>query len=223
MNTVFQRNELPNAYSMVDAASRIRPRRDGQHHFQKYFFLWTAFNNIYTTIAYHKGRTTQIRKRYDGTIETIANGNVNIPKVNLISEREQIHLTLDEFDDELKHRLITHECTKFFFNRIPAWQGKKIEYDAFGQRINGVINVNHTSNPEYPIWSPIDPQFYGEYLDNPNNEDNRSFLVKQVMDLLHTVRNNLMHGGKKMDDANDITVVENALPLLELIVSSFLK
>jgi hypothetical protein len=32
-----------------------------------------------------------------------------------------------------------------------------------------------------------------------------------------------MYGGKKFDDANDISVVENALPMLEIIVSSFTR
>ena len=31
-----------------------------------------------------------------------------------------------------------------------------------------------------------------------------------------------MHAGKKFDDANDIAVVENALPMLEMIVVSFI-
>jgi hypothetical protein len=32
-----------------------------------------------------------------------------------------------------------------------------------------------------------------------------------------------MLGGRKFDDANDISVVEHALPMLELIVSSFTR
>jgi len=60
-------------------------------------------------------------------------------------------------------------------------------------------------------------------LKNPDNEENRNFLARQIVDLLYTIRNNFMHGSKKLDDANDIKVVENALPMLELIVTSFTR
>ena len=223
MTTIFQRYELPIAYSMIAAARRIRPRRDGNHPFEQYFLFWTAFNNIYTTIAHSKGRRTKLKENEDGSIVTIANGNVNIPEVVIVSEREQIRLAFQEFDDDLKRTLILHKGTEYFVGRIPSWQGIKIEFDAFGQRVNGVINVNYTSDSQYPVWSPIDFQLFEEYLENPDNEDNKDFLARQIVDLLYTIRNNLMHGGKRFDDANDIAVVENALPMLELIVTSFTR
>ena len=223
MTTIFQRYDLPIAYSMIAAARRIRPRRDGNHPFEQYFLFWTAFNNIYTTIAHSKGRRTKIKENEDGSIVTIANGNVNIPEVVIVSEREQIRLAFQEFDDDLKRTLILHEGTEYFVGRIPSWQGIKIEFDAFGQRVNGVINVNYTSDSQYPVWSPIDFQLYEEYLENPDNEENRDFLAKQIVDLLYTIRINFMHGSKRFDDANDIAVVENALPMLELIVTSFTR
>jgi len=209
---------------MIAAARRIRPRRDGLHPFEQYFLFWTAFNNIYTTIAHREGCRTQIKENEDGSIVTIVNGNVNIPDVAVVSEREQIRLAFQEFVDDLKHTLILHKGTGYFVRRIPYWQGVPIEHDAFGQRVNGVINVDYTSESQYPVWSPIDLQHYEEYLKNPNNEENRNFLARQIVDLLYTIRINLMHGGKnKFDDANDITVVVNALPMLELIVMSFTR
>lgn len=207
---------------MIESARRIRPRRDGSHPFQQYFLFWTAFNNIYTTIAYGKGLRIQLKENEDGSIVRIANGNVKIPEVIPVSEREQIHLALQEFDHDLKHTLILHQGTKYFVGRIPYWQGKPIEYDALGQKINGVINVNHTIDSQYPVWSPIDFQHYEEYLEDRDNEENRNFLAGQILDLLYTIRRNLMHGGKKkFDDANDIKVVEHALSMLELIVTAF--
>ena len=223
MTTIFQRYDLPIAYSMIAAARRIRPRRDGNHPFEQYFLFWTAFNNIYTTIAHRKGRRTKIKENEDGSIVTIANGNVNIPEVVIVSEREQILLAFQEFDDDLKRTLILHKGTEYFVGRIPSWQGIKIEFDAFGQRVNGVINVNYTSDSQYPVWSPIDFQLYEEYLENPDNEEYGDLLAQQIVDLLYTIRINFMHGSKRFDDANDIAVVENALPMLELIVTSFTR
>jgi len=221
MTVVFESHELPIAHSMIAAANRVRPRRDGRHPYEKFFLLWTAFNNIYTTIADRQGYSTQLIVSDDGTVATCPNGNVRIPKVKPVREREQIYLALGEFDDKLKNKLILHESTKFFINRVPFWQGTRIEQDTFGQRVNGVINVSYTSSPDYPIWSPVDSQIYEGYLANPDNEEDRDFLTKQIIDLLYTVRKNLMHIGRKFDDANDISVVEHALPLLELIVGSF--
>jgi hypothetical protein len=221
MSVVFKRHELPIAYSMMAAADRVRPRRDGRHPFDKFFLLWTAFRNIYTIIAHRQGYRIELIVDDDGTIATYTNGNLRIPKVKAISEIEQIHLALGEFDNPLKNSLIIHPSTKFFAERIPAWEGTKIEHDALGQRLNGVINVNYTSRSDYPIWSPIDLQIYGEYLEDPKNEADRDFLTRQIVDLLYTVSQNLMHIGRSFSDANDITVPENALPLLEMIISAF--
>ena len=222
MTTIFRSQEVPIAYAMIAAAKRVRPRRDGQHPFQQYFLYWAAFDNIYTTIAHRSGRRTQLRRNDDGTIITTPNGNVNIPEVITVGEREKMRLALEAFSDDLKHALITHEGTAYFVRRVPFCDGNPIEQDAFGQRVNGVINVNHTTDSQYPVWSPIDIQVYEAYQEDPN-EESRNFVAGQIVDLLYTVRNNLMHAGKKFDDANDLNVVKNALPLLELIVSSFTR
>ena len=78
MTTIFQRYELPIAYSMIAAAKRIRPRRDGHHSFEQYFLFWTAFNNIYTTIAHRKGLRTQIKKNDDGSMSDVQQSYINI-------------------------------------------------------------------------------------------------------------------------------------------------
>jgi hypothetical protein len=218
----FQRGELQMAESMVEAARRIRPRRDGRHTYEQYFFYWTAFNHIYTTIANRKGRRTHLEKHEDGSIVTTANGNVNIPKAVVVSESEQIQLACEEFGDDLKQALILHEGTKYFVGRIPSWEGIQIEYDAFGQRINGVIKIHHTSDSQYPVWSPIDIQRYDNYLENPDDEEDRDFLTRQIVDLLQTVRDNFMHASRKFDDANDLKVVEHALPMLQSIAATYI-
>lgn len=223
MTATFEPYELPVAYSMIAAAKRLKPSRNGYHPFQKYFYYWTAFNNIYTTIAYSGNRSTTLKKRPDGSIATNTNGSVQIPKVQTVSEQEQIGLAFAEFDSDLRHRLVTHVNVGFFVKRTPSWHGTKIATDASGQRLNGVLNVNYTVEKDYPVWSPIDIQLYTDYLANPKNHKAGDFLAKQIVDLLYTVRCNLLHGGKRFDDANDVTVVENALPLLAMIVSAFTR
>ena len=208
---------------MIAAAKRLRPRRDGYHPFQKYIYYRTAFNNIYTTIAYAANRSTTLKRRPDGSIDTRLNGSVQIPKVQSVSEQEQIGLAFAEFDKIFRHQLVTHESVEFFVNRTPLWYGIAISTDAFGQRINGVLNVNYTVEEKYPVWSPIDVHSYSNYLLNHKDHEARDLLARQIVDLLYTIRCNLLHGGKRFDDANDETVVEKALPLLGMIVSAFTR
>lgn len=220
---IIKRHELPIAYLMIDAASRVKPRRDGRHPFDKFFLLWTAFSHIYRAIAQQKGVHTQLVEREDGSIETYANGHVKISKVIPVSENQQLSLAVQAMDDRLKHALIEHESTLFFLNRIPYWQGKPIEHDAFGQRVNGIINIAFTSRPDYPVWSPLDPQVYQTYLANPDRIQDRDFLAGQIVELLYTLSTNIMHISRDFDDGNDISVAQHALPLLEMIISSFTR
>ena len=216
-------NEIPIAYAMIAAAKRVRPRRDGGHPYQQYFFLWSAFVSIYEALAEGQGLKPQLKRNEDGSIITREAGNVNIPQVELIDEHEQIMLAASAFSPELRHNLITHESIHFFAHRIPYWQGKPLERDAWGQKLNGVINVKYTLDRQYPVWSPIDLQSYQDCIQNPEQSNSRDFLVGQIVDLLHTVRKNLVTIADKFDDSNDIAVVTHALPLLELIVASFTR
>jgi hypothetical protein len=206
---------------MIAAARRIKPRRDGRHPYDQYFLYWTAFNQVFATLAARQGLHTQLVTTQDGTVQTWANGNLKIPKVNPVSESDQMYIALHAFTEALKHDLILHESTKYFKHRIPSWQGEKIEFDAFGQRLNGVIHVGYTSSADYPVWSPIDLQIYETYVANQKDEAARDVLSKQVLDLLYTVRKNLMIFSRKFDDSNDFSVIRHALPLLQLIVAAF--
>jgi len=205
---------------MLETIQRIRPRRDGGHFYQQYFLYWTAFNNIYTVIAYKKGIHTQIKKRADGSVFTALNGNVHIPEIVEVTDKEQMYLALHEFND-LKQSLIRHKGTQYFLTRLPYWKGKPIEYDAFGQKVNGVLAINYMSDSQYPVWSPIDQKYYQAYIENPDNPEIRNFLAGQILDLLFTIRNNMMLGSREFDDSNDQKVIENALPMLALIVNYF--
>jgi len=203
---------------MIEAVKRIRPRRDGSHTYQGYFLYWTAFSSAYTVIAQQAGLRAQLRRAADGTVETTENGSVRIPLVDPVSEREQARLAVSEFSDRLKDRLIAHESTYFFAHRTPFWQGVEIERDFLGQRVNGVVDLGLTVDSEHPVWSPVDLAAYEAYQEDPKDEERRDFLARQIVDLLYTVRANFMQGGKKFDDANDLKVVEHALPLLEMVV-----
>ena len=219
----FSSGQIPLAYAMIAAADRLRPRRDGRHPIEKYFLLWTAFSAVYTTIAEQKGFRTELVVDEGGEVVTRQNGGVKIPIVEEINERDQVHAALEDFDVGVKHRLIAHTNLVFFLQRSPFWQGKKIERDASGQRLNGVVDVLSTTSSEYPVWSPLDTAGYQRYLENPDDGENRDLLTRQIVDMLYTMRKNLMRLGNVFDDASDIAVYENGLPLIEMIVAAFVR
>ena len=59
--------------------------------------------------------------------------------------------------------------------------------------------------------------------ENPHNDEIRNDLVRQIVELLYTVRNNLMHGRKTLGDSGDLAVVTHVLPMLVLMIESFIK
>ena len=134
----------------------------------------------------------------------------------------QIDLLIQEFEAKLKKDLITHENTKYFVYRTPKWGSHDITIDGWGQRVNGVIKVGYTVNKDYPIWSPISTLVYENYINGNSTQSDENVLVKQIVELLYSVRNNLFHAGKRFDDAKDVEVVKKAIPLLKMIISNFI-
>lgn len=226
MMVQFDRAEIPVVNSLIEAAETIT--EDGyktSKHFAKYFYYWAAFNYIYSTISHTEPyRDKELKKDAEGNVKKCPNGSVNIPsRKNWITERDQIQLARKEFDDSLEHSLITHPSTIFFKDRTPIWNETEISEDGEGQKLNGVINIDYTISPEFPIWSPIDIDAFEKYINNPDDFDSRKLLIDQIVDLLYTVRCNQFHADKDIDDSNDKEVLENALALLKIIVTAFIR
>lgn len=213
--------EVPVAYSMVAMASQTPARRPDA--IQQFMCYWAAFNNIYVTIAERAGKGAQLKLNPDGSIRTRVVGQVNVPVVTTISERDQLELAFAHFADDLKRRLVEHASARFFVDRTPIWHGQRIEYDDGGQRLNGVLNVRYTVDARHPVWTPIDRAEFEAYCGGEKTPKRRDVLAAQVLDVLYTVRNNTFHGGKRADDASDNEVLAKALPLLTMIVWSFVR
>ncbi len=210
--------QAPVAHSMIKLVQSMNLTQFEP--FNKYIFYWTAFNNIYVTIAEINGHKATLD--YDNGIPKTRNiGGYKISKIRTIYEKDQLKVTFDMFPEELKVKLLKHESTRYFVYRTPSWNHQRITYDAFGQKLNGVINVGHTVNSSYPIWSPINVRKYERYLQRHNDGD-MNVLSEQILNILYTIRNNTFHGGKRLDDANDHEVVKMAVPLLEMIVMNFI-
>ncbi len=217
---MFADYELPVAYSMVKLANQLTEQ---VHPIEAFTCYWAAFNNIYVTIAEQAGRYPQLRKNPDGSLRTRTIANVSIPEIRRVTEREQMEIAFSQFPDVLKDRLIDHSSTKYFVYRTPSWRGQPIYQDAYGQSLNGVLNVGHTVDPNHPVWTPIDTLEYERYLEYAQEADRVDALAFQILNVLYTIRNNTFHGGKRADDANDRMVLKKALPLLEMIVKTFVQ
>jgi len=221
MTAKFTRADLPMAFTMIETSERIKPRRDGRHSLEKFFLWWTAFRQIYATLAARQGLRTELLTGEDGAVLTEKNGSVRIPRVRPVDEREQIAAAWAEFDNELIQALIAHPSTAFFVERVPFWGGRKLEQDALGQCLNGVIDVNYTTQAEYPVWTPLNREAYQRWTAGEATSEDQALLARQITDLLYTISRNLTHVGKQFDDGQDIAVYEHALPLLELIAGRF--
>lgn len=174
---------------------------------------WIAFNNIYVTVATDSG--LKPTPTGQGTL-----GKLRMPRVRLTPERDQIAAAVAKLTRDTKDKLIHCPAVRYFVERKPRWELQEIAVDAFGQTLNGVLNIGKTIDADHPVWSPIDAEAYERYLEQPNIIDQDS-LAKQLVDMLYTIRNNMFHGGKRVDDAYAREVVEKATPLLKVIVNSF--
>jgi hypothetical protein len=219
MGKVFTNAEVPVAYSMLGLAQKTSNQEPQPFH--QYIFCWTAFNNVYATLAEYAGLSPRLRKEKDGAVTTHRECGVDMPDVSAPTERDQIDVACDAMSDDLKDRLVNHENTRFFVYRTPSWRGNQINKDSRGQKLNGVLNVGRTVSSEDPVWSPIDLETYESYAFSQGHRQ-RDELSRQVVNVLYTVRNNVVHGGKRADDGNDREVLEKAIPLLTMIVESFL-
>ena len=213
--------EVPVAYSMVAMADQLLER--SYDSIQRFMCYWVAFNSIYVTIAEQNGERAQLKRNQDGSIRTRGNGQVSVPVVAKVSERKQLDIAFKTFPEDLKRGLLRHPSTRYFVHRKPSWRGKRIEHDGRGQQLNGVLNVSYTVDARYPVWAPIDAVEYEAYHLGGETPERLELLARQILDVLYTVRNNAFHGGKRADDANDNEVVAQALPLLYMIISSFIE
>lgn len=83
---ILANHEVPIAYSMMVLASRPSP--SAFQPLQDFVCYWTAFNNIYVTVAGKKGRRVSLKHSEDGTLQTRRVANVRIPKVKSMGRED---------------------------------------------------------------------------------------------------------------------------------------
>jgi hypothetical protein len=216
----LNRIDVPVAHSMVRLAKRVHQQQDVPP-FQRFLCYWMAFNNIYIVLGEQEGLFSTLLPDEGAPITREVAGR-QIPNLHPPREWRLINVAKSKMSPSLKQQLILHPSVEFFVTRVPRWRGDPLTHDAHGQRLNGVLNVGYTVSAQYPVWSPIDSEKYHKVKRGSGEPGDLDDLASQLVDVLYTVRNNLVHGGKRADDSNDGEVVEKALPLLQMIVDYFL-
>jgi hypothetical protein len=163
--------EVPVAWASVAFAKKH------EHPFVAFSNYWAAFNNCYVTLYGLDGKNKASLRIDSGNPKTRSNGSVKIAEVTGIpSERDEIEHAFGQFTEKLKIDLIGSPHTQFFLERTPILQQQygpvPIATDAFGQKLNGVLNLSRTVNANYPVWSPLDRPAYERFQGgNASKED----------------------------------------------------
>ncbi len=218
----FKRSQLPMAYAMIESAERMKPRRDGREGVEKFFLWWRAFSQIYTVLAAEHGLTTILVRDGAGEVLSRENGSVRVALVEPVGADQMVSLAVASLPEDARLRLTAHPAVKFFVERTPYWRGKPVAVDAFGQRLNGVIHVANTISDEYPVWSPVDRPAYQRWQEDAGDRAAVDLLAVQLGALLLTVSENISAYSLVFDDAADLKVYDQALPLLEIMAGAFL-
>lgn len=216
----FRAWEFPLAFSMVRLAEH--GMRGELEPLEQFMCYWVGFNNICVTIANESGcGPAPLKSGGRPLFEQV--GDYTMPRMHAPKARERLRAVCRAFSPQLKETLILHRCTRFFVNRQPRFQGQELTVDARGQRLNGVLNIGNMDGAGNPVWSPVDHALYYAYVNGERVPEAADRLAMQILVLLHTAGKNLFHGGKRADDASDINIVEQALPLLKEAVGAFVR
>jgi hypothetical protein len=209
----FQHTEIPVARSMLRLACQ------STNIFARYICTWISFNNVYTTLWYrcrdNQGAFNNPNADYPCSEKPTLQLSPKRPR-----EWELIDHAFAHFSTSLKETLVLHPSTDFFVNRTPRPPRGLFAHHPNQAQHNGVLKVGD-STPSAPEYQEIDVAAFNQFQANTADSAALDVVADQVLDVLYAVRNNTFHGGKQADDAQDVEVVERALPLVQLIVRDF--
>ncbi len=191
----------------------------------RYICCWTALTNLSKVLSRRDGLHSHFGLRQNGTLCVQQKDAFKMAEVFAPAESAQLDHLFAHFPQDLNHRLILHENTRFFVYRTPVYAGKPAQRDAYRQRLNGVIDLERTLDPRYPTWCPINGKLYEAYLRTlqaeVRDETVQSTLARQILELLNAIYHNLLYGGEGNGE-NSVQVLEKALPILETAVRSLI-
>jgi hypothetical protein len=194
----FTRQQAPLAHNKIDEIETSPIPLDSP--FTEFTLCWMAFNNIYSILT-----------RRALPVATA-----------LPQEQAQLRCARGAFPQALKDSIIRHDSTRLFFlTRVPQWNGRDVAA-INGVVPNGVVNLAKSEYACQAVVREIDRAKHASWMAAPVAGADCDELVREIVDVVYTVRCNTIHGGKDTTDDNATTVVNNAYFLVRTIVDSFL-
>jgi len=115
-------------------------------------------------------------------------------------DKERIKELINELKEEDAENFLKKTkqfCDYFLFKRLPIKDMKK-EFHGKGQ--------------------PKEVTDFESIIERYNTNEKKIEIIKDIMIIIYRVRNNLTHGSKEMS-GDDYEIIENSIPILEVIVN----
>ena len=201
---------------------------NGPNPSQKFIFLWMAFNQLYNFHCYDMHPNCSLPPNLAADLNPRLYGSspssnpclcgLKNNKKNGVAEwgRSVCVVRFLPIDDSTQ--ILNMEEAEFFATRS-AYSPQSQNVDA---RLCGIYDIPKSKlSPDHnPLYTLGYVHAWNEFK---ANRLGINISIQHLARMLYTIRCNLMHGGKQLGNANDIRVVECAVPLLEQIVKSLLQ
>lgn len=137
------------------------------------------------------------------------------------NDREGVEAVSDYLDDNSMTTFIGSAHFGFFAMRTCF---DCPEFDATGLRNNGVLDLRALEETGRLIYESINSDRYNDYAQHGDRSAPLlSELTKDALGVIYMVRNNLSHGRKNRHNPDNDHVIENALPLLRMILGFLIE
>jgi hypothetical protein len=206
--------ECPTAEAMLSLSRSLN-----DYPIQAYLCSWTAFDSIIRLIARQSGVKPQFNLRKNGTLKMKDVGGLRMPNVTPPRKKDIYGSILEKLDIRIKHALIVHKSVEVCAYRTPTFNNRVVKSDRRGQQLNGILDISRTLDPRYPIWCPITLVWYKTYLRGEADNEMRDNLVVQIVNILQTLRENILYDDGKNSQECGGNLVVCAQPLLNMLIN----
>jgi hypothetical protein len=209
--------ECPTAQAMLSLSRSLL-----DYPIQAYLCSWTAFDSLVRLIARQSGVKPQFNLRKNGTLKMQDVGGLRMPNVKPPRSKEIYSSILEKLDVRVKHALIVHKSVEVCAYRTPTFNNRVVKSDRRGQQLNGILDISRTLDPRYPIWCPITLAWYRTYLSDDGDDEMRDNLVRQIITILETLRENILYDDGRNSQECGPNLVVCAQPLLNLLINGLI-
>lgn len=192
----------------------------------RFIYLWIAFNQLYNFHCYDMHPNCSLERQLAMDLKPRAIGSPRDTSVTNcpfkqggnktdVQEWTRIVCVARYLPVRVQQELLDSEEARYFATRA-AYSIVTGEWDASEC---GVLDVHRTRNNSNPFYTLGFVDAWKQYRSGDADPSNA---VQHLARLLYTIRCNLVHGGKRYRQENNIKVVSQAIPLVEGIVTTLI-